>query len=79
MREFMVAMRNNSGGRRHSIDPFVVTGLSWDDVQESHDGLDLAAERELSDVIDPNPDRTFWRLEEGLDWAREAELELDSK
>ena len=27
---------------------------------------------------DPEIDGRFWKLTEGLDWAREAELELDS-
>lgn len=43
--------------------------LSWDEVRESQTGDGNAL---------PVIDEGFWALTQGLDWAREAELEMDS-
>lgn len=43
--------------------------MSWDEARESQTGDGNAL---------PDIDEGFWALTQGLDWAREAELELDT-
>ena len=50
--------------------------MSWDNCQESPDSPDLAIGDADVEVMDMTHDKSFWSVDESLDWARESDFEL---